>query len=68
MGELMRETRMSRRLVYQRLRDPVLRGQVTRPAAAGGAPLNTSIKIGKLRRITAEHLAQFIASLEDRAA
>ena len=27
-----------------------------------------SIKIGKLRRITEEHLADFIASLEDHAA
>ena len=26
-----------------------------------------SIKIGKLRRITSQHLAQFIASLEDDA-
>ena len=25
-----------------------------------------SIKIGKLRRITSQHLAQFVASLEDR--
>ena len=25
-----------------------------------------SIKIGKLRRITSKHLAEFIASLEDR--
>jgi excisionase family DNA binding protein len=25
-----------------------------------------SIKIGKLRRITVRHLAQFVASLEDR--
>ena len=25
-----------------------------------------SIKIGKLRRITGRHLAQFVASLEDR--
>jgi excisionase family DNA binding protein len=27
-----------------------------------------SIKIGKLRRITEQHLAEFIASLEDNAA
>jgi excisionase family DNA binding protein len=27
-----------------------------------------SIKIGKLRRITDEHLAEFVASLEDHAA
>jgi excisionase family DNA binding protein len=27
-----------------------------------------SLKIGKLRRITDEHLAEFIASIEDRAA
>ena len=25
-----------------------------------------SIKIGKLRRITSQHLAQFVATLEDR--
>ena len=27
-----------------------------------------SIKIGKLRRITEQHLAEFVASLEDNAA
>jgi excisionase family DNA binding protein len=27
-----------------------------------------SIKIGKLRRVTEQHLAEFIASLEDNAA
>ncbi|HZD15334.1 MAG TPA: excisionase family DNA-binding protein [Pseudonocardiaceae bacterium] len=26
-----------------------------------------SIKLGKLRRITSQHLAQFVASVEDRS-